>query len=44
MVASFCPPLAFALAEAVKTTIEFRVVKVKRQSLKALKAPRATEV
>jgi len=40
MVASCFPPLASALAEAVETTIECRVVKVKRQSLKA---PRATE-
>jgi len=40
MVASFFPHLASALAEAVETTIECSVVKVKRQSLTA---PRATE-
>jgi hypothetical protein len=32
MVASFAPYLTSALAEAVKTTIEFSVGKVKRQS------------
>src|SRR5215510_13649205 len=35
MVASYFPPLASALAKAVGTTIECRVVKVKRPSLTA---------
>jgi len=40
MVASCFPPLASALVEAVETTIECSVVKVKRPSLTA---PRAIE-
>ena len=37
MIASCFPPLASVLAEAVETTIEFSGVKVKRQSLTALR-------
>jgi len=38
MVASCFLHLASALAETVETTLEFSVVKIKRQSLKTLRA------